>query len=303
MLHLPRNLPAASWVASAPYDLARWRGQTGATRLLFLNLMPQKEVTEWDFARTLAATGANVQLIPLKIKGQTSKTTPESHMRRFYIDFEQVEQARFERMVITGAPLEQMRFEEVRYWPQLCRIMRWADTHVERTLYVCWAAQAGLYFHYGIRKHALPGKCFGVFPQDVLRPASPLMQGLAPTFLMPHSRHTAVSTDEAQAQAPAGLQIIARGPETGAGVMATPDLRRVFVTGHLEYEPYTLEKEYRRDLRKRLPISPPENYYNPSAPQEPAYAWRRDALRFYANWIGAESPCPSANQARPPILY
>lgn len=284
MLYLPQNLPSAAWVASSPYNLAHWREGARAMRVLFLNLMPQKEVTEWDFVRTLAASDRDVQLIPLKIKGQSFKTTPESHMRQFYIDFEQVEDEHFDRMIITGAPLEQIDFEAVRYWPELCRIMDWADTHVSRTLYVCWAAQAGLYHHYGIRKYGLPGKCFGIFDQKVLRPDSPLMQGLTPTFRMPNSRHTEVRLDEVKAQATAGLDLIALSPEAGVGVMASHDTSRTFVTGHLEYEPYTLEKEYRRDQRKNLPIDAPVNYYKEDS-QEVDFSWKRDAEQFYANWM------------------
>lgn len=282
MLYLPHLLSSLDRLPARPYRLPEWREVKDVPRILLLNLMPLKEVTEWDIVRTLDAAGIDAQVIPVKISGQTYKTTPMAYMEANYLDFECVEPYDFERMIITGAPLEQMPFEEVRYWPALCRIMRWADRHVRRTLYICWGAQAGLYCHYGVNKYGLEAKCFGIFSQDVLLPQSPLMRGLSPRFLMPNSRHTEVRISDLEACGPADLQLLAASRESGVGVVATKNLSRTFIVGHLEYEPYTLDTEYRRDLSKGLPILPPRHYYG--ADGAPVYSWQRDAEQFYRNW-------------------
>lgn len=283
MLYLPQSLPSLSMLSAQAYRLDRWQEVEHVERVLLLNLMPQKEVTEWDIVRMLQAAGMDLQLLPVKISGLTYKTTPMAHMEANYLDFECVEPYHFDRMIITGAPLEQMPFEEVRYWPSLCQIMRWADSHVRRTLYICWGAQAGLYCHYGVGKYGLDAKCFGIFGQDVLVPQSPLMRGLSPRFLMPNSRHTEVRAADIKTCRTADLQILAASGESGVGIVATKDLLRTFIVGHLEYEPYTLDKEYRRDLAKGLPIQPPLHYYD--AEGEVVYSWKRDAETFYRNWL------------------
>lgn len=190
---LPAGLPCVTMIDTSTYELAKWNTFSCKKRLLILNLMPVKQDTEEDIVRTLAACDVEVQVVFIKIKGQKYKTTPQAHMDAFYLDFEAVEPYQFERMIITGAPLEQMPFEQVRYWSQLQHIMHWADTHVERTLYICWGAQAGLYEHYGIQKFALAEKMFGIYVQNVLEPDDVLMRNLAPSFKMPNSRHTEVS--------------------------------------------------------------------------------------------------------------
>ena len=285
MLYLPHHIPASLSLASATYSLSGWKQVDGVLRVLFLNLMPQKEVTELDIARTLQHTGVDVQLIPVKLKGQTFKTTPMSHMQAFYLDIEDLQEESFDRMIVTGAPLEQMPFEHVRYWEQLCRVMDWADKHIPRTLYVCWGAQAGLYHFYGIDKHALPSKMFGIFRQCVLRADSPLMSGLLPDFPMPNSRHTEVRRAEIAGHAAEGLHIVAESEESGVGVVATDNLKRTFIVGHLEYEPYTLHNEYHRDLAKQLPIHEPVHYYKADGSVD--YSWESAALRFYTNWLVA----------------
>lgn len=285
MFYLPQRLPAASELQAATYVLQAWQQVQGVRRVLLLNLMPQKPVTELDVARTLAATGIPFQLIPLKLSGQTYKTTSMEHMEANYLNFEEVEAYHFDRLIITGAPVEQYAFEEVRYWEPLCRLMDWAMTHADCTLYVCWGAQAGLYHHYGIPKYVLPTKCFGIFNQQVLEADSPFMRGLSPEFPMPTSRHTEVLLADVQRCRTAGLQLLAVGAESGVGVVASANGRQLFIVGHLEYEPLTLDREYRRDLDRGLPIHAPEHYYAPNGTVP--FVWQQSAVRFYANWLTA----------------
>lgn len=251
-----------------------------------LNLMPQKAVTELDIARTLQTCrpADDWLLVPLKIKGQTYKTTPAAHMEACYVDFEEMQaHGGVERLIITGAPLEQIAFEEVRYWEQLCDIMNWADKHVAHSLYICWGAQAGLYHFYGIEKRALSAKCFGIFTQQVKEKQNYLMKGLGDAFPMPHSRHTTIDEAQVLAQKSHGLQIVAAGEESGISIVATEDGRRTFVLGHLEYEPHTLDNEYRRDLAKGLPIQAPLHYYNKEGGID--HTWQHAACTFYRNWL------------------
>lgn len=287
MLYLPKGIPASEQLSTDTYKLHEWNKVQHCKRVLLLNLMPQKTQTELDIARTICATNENVQLIPIKIKGQTYKTTPMEHIKAFYIDFDDVEHECFDGLIITGAPVEQIAFEEVRYWPQLCHIMDWATDNVERILYICWGAQAGLYHHYGICKYALPEKRFGIFPQQVMVPQSPLMKKLQPVFPMPNSRHTEVRREDILSCSHQGLEIVAESDESGVGIVATADCRRTFIVGHLEYEPYTLHKEYHRDLAKSLPIHAPEHYYDADGTVN--YVWKDAAVQFYANWLNAHA--------------
>ena len=288
MLYLPQHIPCAETLRSegleiAEYDLHHLPQHEGLTRILLLNLMPQKAVTETDLARMMAHAGIDVLLLPVMIEGQTYKTTPMEHMKAYYRYFGEVASLPWHGMLLTGAPVEHLPFEEVRYWEPLCRIMQWADSHLASTLYICWGAQAGLYHHYGIPKYGLPAKRFGIFRQNALLPQSPLLTGLSPFFLMPHSRHTEVRRHDIEAHADQGLQLLAFGPESGVGLVASADQRRVFVSGHLEYEPYTLHNEYHRDLRKGLPIAQPEHYYDEA--EHVIFSWKTDALQFYRNWV------------------
>lgn len=289
-IYLPKDLPCGKRLHARYYPLGEWKDTAGAERVLLLNLMPKKADTEEDICRTLARTGKKVQVIPIKISGQTYRNTPMEHMQAFYLDFEEVEHGHFDRLIITGAPLEQMPFEQVRYWPQLCRIMDWADTHAARTLYLCWGAQAGLYHHYGIQKRPLPEKMFGIFEQKAItdnekttEAGRRLTQGLRPTFRMPQSRHTEVTVADVAGAADKGLQLLAESSESGVGLAASSDGRRVFVTGHPEYRPTTLDEEYRRDLAKGLPIHAPLHYYTPQGAID--HSWSEDAARIYANFL------------------
>lgn len=286
MIYLPAELPAIATLRAEGEEVGifslKQRVSTADRHILLLNLMPQKAVTELDMARTLAHAGVSIQLIPVRIDGQTYKCTPMTHMEAYYETFSSLEAEHFDGLIITGAPVEQYPFEQVRYWPQLCHIMDWADTHVRSTLYVCWGAQAGLYHHYGVQKHPLPEKRFGIFLQDVIVPGCPLTEGLTPSFPMPHSRHTEVRFDEVERALGGQGHVVAMGSESGVGLVVTDDLRRVFAVGHLEYEPLTLHHEYHRDLAKHLPIHAPEHYYLSSG--EVDYSWRDAAHRFYSNW-------------------
>lgn len=283
MLYLPSKMPAAAELQTNTFQLKQWKSVSNVLRVLLLNLMPQKPQTELDIARTLQQTGLNVQLIPVKIKGQTYKTTPIEHMEACYLNFEDVEKEQADALIITGAPVEQIAFEEVRYWPELCYIMDWAEKYVKHSLYICWGAQAGLYHYYGIPKHLLPEKCFGIFQADVLTPGHPLTKGLEPAFPMPNSRHTEVKKNDIMKAARENLLIVAESKESGIGIVTSTDYRKTFIVGHLEYEAQTLHREYHRDLQKQLPIHAPKHYYAPDG--NIMYSWKETATIFYKNWL------------------
>lgn len=292
MIYLPEHIPCACELGVRTYPLSAWQNLSvgkAVKRVLFLNLMPMKEVTEMDICRTLARTDVDAQILPIKIPGRQYKYASAEHMERCYLDFPAVEPYDFDRLIITGAPLEQMPFESVDYWSELCQIMHWADEHVRHTLYICWAAQAGLYCHYGIDKHALSDKMFGVFchdctaDSDTFAFASNLLSGLEPSFPMPQSRHTEVRACEIEPFSANGLHILAQSRESGVGLVADTHLKRIFITGHLEYEPQTLHNEYHRDLGKNLPILPPQHYYD--AEGKVVYSWHEAAVTFYRNFM------------------
>lgn len=286
MLILPAHIPAAQILRSEgrPVLDGDCPDSLHPLRILFLNLMPQKEVTELDIARVLAIPDRHVQLLPMKIAGQTYKTTSMAYMRAFYSDFEEFEQDKYDGLIITGAPVEHLPFEDVRYWPQLCRIMDWARSHVRSTLYICWGAQAGLYYHYGIPKYPLPEKRFGVFGQRVLSGGLSLFKGMEPEFPMPNSRHTEVRRQDFPTDG--SLCIVAESEESGIGVVMSPDGHEIFIVGHLEYEPQTLHNEYRRDLGKGLSILPPLHYYRNDCPEQGVnFSWEQAARLFYSNWL------------------
>lgn len=252
-------------------------------RILFLNLMPEKEKAELDTCRALAYEDLCVQLIPIKISGLTYKNTPQSHMDAFYLDFEHVEPDAFDGLIINGAPLEHLPFEEVRYWPQLCHIMDWSLTHAGGVLHICWGAQAALYHHYGVPKYALPAKMFGVFDQHV-HGESPFTHGLVPGFPMPNSRHTEVRATDISA-VPA-LRILADSVESGVGLATDERRNLLFCFGHLEYAAETLQNEYLRDRTKGLPIALPKHYYEDDNPGGPIkFCWKPAAQSFYHNWL------------------
>lgn len=253
----------------------------GALRILFLNIMPMKKVTEEDFCRSLAFENIDVELLPMKIAGQSYKTTPQEYVDAYYSDFETYKQDYFDGFILTGAPLENMNFEDVRYWPQLVEIIKWAQTHVSSSLYICWGAQAAMYSHFGIPKYDLPEKCFGIYEHRVLE-EHPILKGLSPYFMMPNSRHTEVRREDF----PQSCKVIADSEETGVGIMISNDGREVYVVGHLEYEPNTLHNEYLRDVEKGVCIAPPKNYYLNNDPESGVdYVWKEACSQFFLNWL------------------
>ena len=252
--------------------------------ILVLNLMPTKIVTETQLARVLGNTPLQVELELLQVKSHESKNVSQDHMLAFYKTFDAVRDNRYDGMVITGAPVEHLAFEEVDYWDELCEIMDWSKTHVHSTFHICWGAQAGLYHHYGIPKQALKQKLFGVFEHRVERRQSILFRGFDDVFMAPHSRHTTVLREDIEA-VPA-LKILASSYEAGVYALHTEGGRQVFIMGHAEYDADTLEKEYLRDKNLGLPIEVPRNYYpNDDDTQPPRVTWRGHANLLYSNWL------------------
>ena len=253
-------------------------------RIVILNLMPLKITTETDLIRLLSNTPLQLDISFMKLKSHTPKNTPIEHMMMFYRSFEEMRHEKFDAMIITGAPVEQLNFEDVSYWPEMTEIFDWAKTHVFSTLYICWAAQAGLYYHYGIPKYPLAKKMFGVFEQKPLLPLLPIFRGFDDVFMMPHSRHTEVHREDILADN--RLTLIAESDDCGVSMVMAREGREFFVTGHLEYSPNTLDKEYRRDKDVRDDVELPKNYYrddNPANP--PLVTWRAHANLLYSNWI------------------
>ncbi len=253
-------------------------------RIVMLNLMPQKIVTETQIARLIGNTPLQVELELLQTATHKSKHTSPEHMLAFYKVFDDIKDQNFDGMIITGAPVEHMPFEEVEYWDELCEIMEWSKTHVTSTLHICWGAQAGLYYHYGIQKHTLPEKVFGVFEHTLDHKRSILFRGFDDTFLVPHSRHTTILREDVESVD--GLKILASSKEAGVFVVATDRGRQIFVTGHSEYDADTLKKEYLRDKNAGLPIAIPKNYFpDDDDTKEPLVRWRSCANLFYSNWL------------------
>lgn len=253
-------------------------------RVAILNLMPTKIATETQILRLLGNSPLQVDVTLLRTATHDPKNTGPDHLLKHYTNFEEVRGEKFDGLIITGAPVEQMEFEAVDYWPELTRIMDWAETDVESTFNICWGAQAVLYHRYGIPKHALPRKLFGVFEHRTLAPAERLLRGFDDTFMAPHSRHTEIR--RADIEKVADLKILAESDEAGIYIVGSADRRHVFITGHSEYDPLTLKTEYDRDVSNGLPIDVPKNYYpqdNPSKP--PQVRWRGHASLLYANWL------------------
>ena len=253
-------------------------------RIVMLNLMPQKIATETQIARLIGNTPLQVELELLQTATHKSTHTSEEHMLSFYKVFDDIKDQKFDGMIITGAPVEHVDFEEVDYWPELCEIMEWSKTHVTSTLHICWGAQAGLYYHYGVPKVQLPQKLFGVFEHKLDYKRSILVRGFDDTFLVPHSRHTANRREDIESVE--GLRVLASSEEAGVFVVSTERGRQIFVTGHSEYDGDTLKKEYLRDKGKGLDIAVPKNYFpNDDDTKEPVVRWRSCANLFYSNWL------------------
>ena len=253
-------------------------------KIVILNLMPLKITTETDLIRLLSNTPLQLEISFMKLRSHTPKNTPIEHMMMFYRDFAQMRNEKFDGMIITGAPVETLDFEDVNYWDEMTDIFAWARTHVTSTLYICWAAQAGLYYHYGIPKYPLAKKMFGIFPQTPLEPQLPIFRGFDDVFQMPHSRHTELHREDILAHPDPTL--IAESPDCGVSMVMARNGREFFVTGHLEYAPNTLDNEYKRDKDIRDDVDLPKNYYRDDDPAKgPVVTWRAHANLLYSNWI------------------
>ena len=253
-------------------------------RIVILNLMPLKITTETDLVRLLSNTPLQLDICFMKLKSHTPKNTPVEHMMMFYKDFCELSKQKFDGMIITGAPIETMDYEDVEYWSEIQNIFNWARTHVTSTMYLCWGAMAGLYHFYGIPKYLLKKKMFGIYRQHTLAPTFPIFRGFDDSFTMPQSRHTEVRREDIEAHPE--LEIIAESPESGVSIVMARGGREFFITGHLEYAPDTLDREYRRDRDTRDDVEQPVNYYKNDNPAEaPMVSWRAHANLFYNNWI------------------
>ena len=253
-------------------------------RIGLLNLMPLKIITETQILRCLSNTPIQIEVDLIQTETYHSKNTPEDHLLTFYKTFDDICDQKYDGFIITGAPVETMDFEQVDYWNELCEIMDFSETNVYSTLHVCWGAQAGLYYHYGVRKQLLPEKMFGVFEHRVTRPANPLVRGFDEVFYAPHSRHTGICREDVDNCA--ALRILAESDAAGPFLMSTENGRQIFVTGHPEYDKYTLDAEYKRDVAKGLPIHVPVNYYPDDDPAKPPlFRWRAHAHLLYENWL------------------
>ena len=287
-IRIPNDLPATAALQQEnifvmPQDRAIAQ-DIRPLEIVLLNLMPTKIATETQLSRLLGNTPLQVNLTLMHTTSHKPKNVSQEHMLSFYKSFDELKDRKFDGMVITGAPVELMEFEEVNYWDELCQIMEWSKTHVHSTFHICWGAQAGLYYHYGIQKQKLPEKLFGVYPHTRDYKRAILLRGFDDEFWAPHSRHTTVSREAIEAVPE--LKIIASSKEAGVYAVMNKGGRHIFVTGHSEYDPLTLEAEYLRDKNQGLPIRVPENYYpNDDDTREPIVRWRGHANLLFSNWL------------------
>ena len=287
-IQIPNDLPATETLQQENiFVMTENRAITQDIRpleIVLLNLMPTKIVTETQLTRLLGNTPLQVRLELMHMKSHVSKNTPQDHLLTFYKTFDEIKHRKFDGMVITGAPVEMIPFEEVDYWEELCQIMEWSKTNVHSTFHICWAAQAGLYYHYGVNKRILPEKLFGVFPHVADYKRSILLRGFDDTFWVPHSRHTTVVREDIEKVE--GLKIIASSERAGVYAVMNKEGRQIFVTGHSEYDPETLRTEYLRDKNQGLPISVPENYFpNDDDTKDPIVRWRGHGNLLFSNWL------------------
>ena len=253
-------------------------------KLLILNLMPTKIVTETQLLRKLSNTPLQIEVQLLRTISHDAKNTSDTHLENFYVSLSDVQDRYFDGMIITGAPVENLDFQDVDYWEELCRIMDWTRDHVHCTLHICWGAQAALYYHPGVPKHSLEKKLFGVYPHVLLRPNAPIFRGFDPCFYVPHSRYTTVLAEDI-AKVPQ-LEIMSVSPDAGVFMVKTEDSRQFFITGHPEYDLETLQLEYQRDIGRGLTIDVPEHYYPGDDPAKPPMmTWRAHAQLLYTNWL------------------
>ena len=287
-IQIPNDLPAASTLLQENiFVMTQNRASTQDIRpleIVLLNLMPTKIATETQFTRLLGNTPLQVRLELMHTTSHKSKNVSEEHLLNFYKSFDELKNRKFDGMVITGAPVEHMDFEDVDYWEELCQIMEWSKTHVHSTIHICWGAQAGLYYHYGIQKHQMEKKLFGVFKHKADYKRSILLRGFDDTFWVPQSRHTTVYREDIEAVP--GLKILASSDECGVYAVSSKGGRQIFITGHSEYDPDTLKNEYLRDKNLGLPIDMPVNYFrDDDDAKEPIVRWRGHAHLLFSNWL------------------
>ena len=287
-IKIPNQLPATKTLAEENIfvmtDARAVAQDIRPLQILMLNLMPTKIDTETQLSRLLGNTPLQVELTLMHTSSHKSKNTSQEHLLAFYTTFDQVKDRYFDGLVITGAPVEMMEFEEVEYWNELCEIMEWSTTHVHSTFHICWGAQAGLYYHFGVKKKKLDKKMFGVFPHIADYKRSMLFRGFDDVFMVPHSRHTTIDREDLEGIP--GLKILASSPEAGVFALSTKKGRQIFITGHPEYDAETLGREYWRDVNAGKPIEIPKNYYPDNDPNRaPVSTWRSSANLLYCNWL------------------
>ncbi len=287
-LNIPDKLPAIEILKEENIfviDTSRATSQDiRPLRIAFLNLMPIKITTETDLIRVLSNSPLQVEIEFIKLKSHTSKNTPIEHMLAFYIDFDEIKKHKYDGLIVTGAPVEQMDFENVKYWNELKEIFDWAKTHVTSSFFICWSAQAALYHYYGIPKYDLPKKMFGVFEHTLIYPKNPIFRGFDDIFYVPHSRHTEIRREDIEKVK--DLTILSDSENAGVYMVMARNGRKFFVTGHSEYSPNTLDTEYKRDLKKGLSIEIPRNYYPNNDPsRNPIVRWRSHATLLFTNWL------------------
>ena len=287
-IKIPNQLPATKTLAEENIfvmtDERAGKQDIRPLQILMLNLMPTKIDTETQLSRLLGNTPLQVELTLMHTSSHKSKNTSQEHLLAFYTTFDQVKDRYFDGLVITGAPVEMMEFEEVEYWNELCEIMEWSTTHVHSTFHICWGAQAGLYYHFGVKKKTLDKKMFGVFPHIADYKRSMLFRGFDDVFMVPHSRHTTIDREDLEGIP--GLKILASSPEAGVFALSTKKGRQIFITGHPEYDAETLGREYWRDVNAGKPIEIPKNYYPDNDPNRaPVSTWRSSANLLYCNWL------------------
>lgn len=285
---IPKDIPAYSALHQENiFVMSDERAFTQDIRPLeiaILNLMPTKEETETQFMRLLSNSPLQVNVTLIYTESYKSKNTAAAHLEKFYKRFEDIKDKHFDGMIITGAPVETMPFEEVAYWDELKKIFDFADKNVTSTIYICWGAQAALYYHYGIQKYLLPQKLFGIFPhRKILDQHDPLLKGIDDVFYIPHSRHTTVRMEDVRKVK--DLIVLSESEYTGLSIAKSRDNKKIFLTGHMEYDRFTLKKEYDRDISRGLPIHPPFNYFTDETCTEVRVTWTSAANLFYTNWL------------------
>lgn len=279
-----KGLPVNTILKQEKISILEELEDSNLIQIAILNLMPLKEDTELQLLRKLSTAQKNIKVTFINVSSYVGTHTNPEHMQKYYETFEQIKSQKFDGLIITGAPVEQMKFEEVAYWNELSQIMDWSKTNVKSTLYICWGAQAGLYHYYNINKVLMPHKQFGVFEHEIDDSESNILNGFENGFKAPHSRHTTIERQEIEKHPE--LTIVSESKEAGVFIVENKEAHQIFVTGHLEYAVDTLDKEYKRDLAKGLEIQIPQNYYEENNPNKnPIFSWKQNGDRIYSNWV------------------